>query len=54
MKKYICPNCGFKRRFSTKKDGRKRYCKGCKAQVYTSEVVLKNVLMKGIKDAESI
>ncbi|MGN0352412.1 MAG: hypothetical protein ACI4ES_12235 [Roseburia sp.] len=48
MKKYICPNCGFKRRFATKKDGRKRYCKGCETQVYTSKSVLRAVLMSAV------
>lgn len=48
MKKYICPNCGFKRGLETKKDGKHRWCKNCNAQVYSSKVVLESVLRTDI------
>lgn len=45
MRKYICPNCGFRYAFQTHKDGRKRSCKncGCK-QVYSSKAVLETIM----------
>lgn len=49
MKKYICPNCGFVGRMSTKKvqiEGKrhKHVCKKCNADVYNSKVVLQSEL----------
>ena len=45
MRKYICPNCGFRYSLQTHKDGRKRSCKncGCK-QVYSSKAVLETIM----------
>ena len=45
MRKYICPNCGFRYSFQTKKSGRKRLCKncGCK-QVYNSNKVVESMM----------
>lgn len=45
MKKYICPNCGFRYSWQTKKYGKKRSCKncGCK-QVYKSIVVIESMM----------
>lgn len=48
MKKYICPNCGFKGRFETQKHGRHRQCKNCNAQVYSSKVILESMLRTDI------
>ena len=48
MKKYICPNCGFKGRLETRKDGRHRWCKNCNTQVYSSKVILESMLRTDI------
>lgn len=50
MRKYICPNCGFRYSFQTHKDGRKRSCKncGCK-QVYSSKAVLESIIMDKVR-----
>ena len=50
MRKYICPNCGFRYSFQTHKDGRKRSCKncGCK-QVYSSRAVLESIIMDKVR-----
>ena len=45
MRKYICPNCGFRYTWQTKKNGIKRPCKNCGAQVYSSRVVLQSMMM---------
>lgn len=44
MKKYICPNCGFKYGVETTKNSKARICNNCGAQVYTSKVVLESMM----------
>lgn len=45
MRKYICPNCGFRYRFQTRKNGRKRSCKNCGCeQVYSSKVLFESMM----------
>lgn len=54
MKKYICPNCGFKTRFQTSKKGNARLCNNCKTQVYSSETVLASMMMFDIQRGKRV
>lgn len=54
MRKYICPNCGFRYSFQTQKHRVKRSCKncGCK-QVYNSKKVIESMMrMECMKEVE--
>ena len=54
MKKYICPNCGFVRRYQTKDKELQRKCKNCGAFVYNSKVVLEAIMKCGVLSTEAI
>lgn len=54
MKKYICPNCGFVRRYQTKDKELQRKCKNCGAFVYNSKVVLEAMMKCDVLSTEAI
>ena len=54
MKKYICPNCGFVRRYETKDKKLHRKCKNCGAFVYNSKVLLEDFMRCDILSTEAI
>ena len=54
MKKYICPNCGFVRRYQTKDKELQRKCKNCGAFVYNSKVVLEAIMKCDVLSTEAI
>ena len=54
MKKYICPNCGFIRRYETKDKELQRKCKNCGAFVYNSKVVLEAMVKCDVLSTEAI
>ena len=54
MKKYICPNCGFIRRYETKDKKLHRKCKNCGAFVYNSKAVLEAIMKCDVLSTEAI
>lgn len=51
MRKYICPNCGFRYGFQTVKLESKRMCKNCGCTaVKNTEVVLSSVLREHMQE----
>ncbi len=44
MKKYICPNCGFKSLYQTAKQDKRRLCNNCLCEVYKSKIVLESMM----------